>query len=217
MTATSEPPNFDNGDDVSRHDVGTADDDTPFDPSALERPAAQRRLMNKAVHYLGRYSASQQRLREVLGRFATRKLGHFEAEEIRDAIAVVIADCVRLGYVDDAAFAVSQARSKRRGGRSALAIRRSLQQHAIDDELVAEALGRADEDLSDGELAAALRHAERRRLGPFHNGEVDDAKRQRHLASLARAGFSLGIARQIMDLEDRDAAENLAHQLRDIV
>ena len=30
--------------------------------------------MNKAVHYLGRYQASQQRLRRVLRQFAKRKL-----------------------------------------------------------------------------------------------------------------------------------------------
>ena len=211
---TRQPPAHDPQNEVFGADLGSAD--LPLDASSLERPAVQRRLMNKAVHYLGRHSASQQRLREVLGRFALRKLGHFEPAEIQDAISLVVADCQRLGYVDDAAFAMSQARSKRRSGKSALAIRRGLQQHAIDDELVAEALGRADEDLSDGELGAALRHAERRRLGPYHKSQMDDAKRQRHLASLARAGFALGIARRIMDLADREAAEELAYQLRDL-
>ena len=211
---TQQPPADDPHSEAFRADLETADQ--PFDASSLERPAVQRRLMNKAVHYLGRYSASQQRLREVLGRFALRKLGHFEPPDIQDAISIVVADCVRLGYVDDTAFAMSQARSKRRSGKSALAIRRGLQQHAIDEELVAEALGRADEDLRDGELGAALRHAERRRLGPFHRGEMDDAKRRRHLASLARAGFALGIARQVMELADREAAEELVYQLRDL-
>ncbi len=44
-----------------------------------DRPRAEQRLMNKAVHYLGRYSASRQRLREVLQRFAMRKLDSHEA------------------------------------------------------------------------------------------------------------------------------------------
>ncbi len=42
----------------------------------------ETRLMNKAVHYLGRYSASEQRLREVLSRFATRKLADIEPAEM---------------------------------------------------------------------------------------------------------------------------------------
>ena len=178
------------------------------------KPAAERRLMNKAVHYLGRYTASRQRLREVLRRFAFRKLDSHDATEVARAIDTVVGDCVRLGYVNDTAFALAKARSKRRGGRSALAIRRSLQEHAIDADLVDEALAAADEDTNDGELAAALRHAARRRLGPYATRPGDETTRQRHLASLARAGFSLGIARQVLDLEDVDAAERLAGELR---
>ena len=170
--------------------------------------------MNKAVHYLGRYTASRQRLREVLKRFALRKLESHDPTEVDRALEVVITDCVRLGYVDDTAFALSRARGKRRAGRSALAIRRSLQEHAIDPQLVDEALQAADEDMSDGELAAALRHAARRRIGPYARRDVDDAGRNRHLASFARAGFSLAIARQVMALEDADAAEELAEELR---
>ena len=177
-------------------------------------PAAKRRLMNKAVHYLGHYTASRQRLREVLRRFAARKLDTHDGAEVARAIDSVITDCVRLGYVDDTAFALSRARSKRRGGRSALAIRRSLQEHSIDPDLVDTALAAADEDTTDGELAAALRHAARRRLGPYATRACDAATRQRHLASLARAGFTLGIARQVMDLEDVDAADALAGELR---
>jgi len=178
------------------------------------KPAAERRLMNKAVHYLGRYTASRQRLREVLRRFAVHKLESHDNAEIARAIEAVVDDCVRLGYVDDTAFALARARSKRRGGRSALAIRRSLQEHSIDQELVEAALAAADEDTSDGELAAALRHAARRRLGPYATRPGDESVQRRHLASLARAGFTLGIARRVMDLEDVDAAEQLASELR---
>ena len=180
-----------------------------------ERPRTEQRLMNKAVHYLGRYTSSRQRLREVLQRFAHRKLEHFEPAEIRRAIDAVIADCVRLGYVDDAAFAMTRAHSKRRGGRSALAIKRSLAEHDIDDTLVDAALEAADERLADGELAAALRHAARRRIGPYARIRPDDTMRQRHLASLARAGFSFDIARQVMACEDAATADALADSLRD--
>ena len=182
-----------------------ADDNSP----------AKRRLMNKAVHYLGRYTASRQRLREVLGRFADRKLDAHDADEVATAREQVIDDCIRLGYVDDASFALSQARGKRRAGRSGIAIRRALGQHAIDDEIVHAALAEADDGISDGELAAALRHAARRRLGPYARNSVTEPKdRQRQLASFARAGFSLGLARQVMDLETADDADALADDLR---
>ncbi|MGC6519316.1 MAG: regulatory protein RecX [Candidatus Puniceispirillaceae bacterium] len=186
-----------------------------IDAVAGDRPRAEQRLMNKAVHYLGRYTSSRQRLREVLQRFARRKLEHFEPSEISRAIDAVITDCVRLGYVDDAAFAMTRARTKRRGGRSALAIRRSLAEHDIEDSLVDAALDAADETSADGELAAALRHAARRRIGPYARVTPDDVMKRRHLASLARAGFSFDIARQVMGCEDAADADALADSLHD--
>ena len=180
-----------------------------------DRSRAEQRLMNKAVHYLGRYIASQQRLREVLQRFAMRKLEAHDTAEVTRAIDAVVADCLRLGYVDDAAFAMARARSKRRGGGSALAIRRSLAEHAIDQTLVDEALAAADETTRDGELGAALRLAARRRIGPYFRRDHDEDTRRRHLASLARAGFSFGTAREVMDLEGPEAADALADSLQE--
>ena len=58
------------------------------------RSPAERRLMNKAVHYLGRYTASQQRLREVLVRFAERKLDAHDADDVAVARERVIGECV---------------------------------------------------------------------------------------------------------------------------
>ena len=40
----------------------------------MTKSPVETRLMNKAVDYLARYATSQHRLREVLGRFAMRKL-----------------------------------------------------------------------------------------------------------------------------------------------
>ena len=180
-----------------------------------DKSRAEQRLMNKAVHYLGRYIASQQRLREVLQRFAMRKLESHGEAEVKQAIEAVVADCIRLGYVDDAAFAMARARSKRRGGGSALAIRRSLAEHAIDQSLVDEALAAADETTRDGELAVALRLAARRRIGPYFRRGHDEDTRRKHLASLARAGFSFATARTVIELDGSEAADLLAESLQE--
>jgi regulatory protein len=182
------------------------------DMMTTDRSRAEQRLMNKAVHYLGRYSASRQRLREVLQRFAMRKLEAHEEAEVARAIDAVLDDCIRLGYVDDAAL--SRARSNRRSGGSALAIRRSLAEHAIGQDLADEALAAADESTSDGELAAALRLAARRRIGPYFTREGDDDTYRKQLASLARAGFSFATAKAVMALGSADEAEELAESLR---
>ena len=177
----------------------------------------ETRLMNKAVHYLGRYSASEHRLREVLNRFAERKLANAETAEVVSAMTRVVEKCQRLGYVDDVAFAASQARSQRQQGKSTRAIRQRLRQHALDDAAIATALRTADSDHQNAELAAAIQFARRRRLGPYFQGVADERTRHRHMGSLARAGFSITLCRTILDtsgINDLKEMENKAIQTR---
>ena len=177
--------------------------------------------MNKAVDYLGRYATSRHRLREVLGRFALRKLDKHEPDEIAAAISATVTRCQTLGYLDDEAFAISQARSDRRQGRSQLSIRQRLRQHRLDDTTIDAALDAADQDAANGELLAACRFARRRRLGPFDRRQYENVKndqasaqrQQRQLGSLARAGFTMAISLTVIGLEDMDAAEMLIDQL----
>ena len=176
------------------------------------------RLMNKALDYLGRYATSQHRLREVLGRFAIRKLDKHDPDKIAAAIRATVTRCQTLGYLNDDAFAQSQASKHRQQGRSTRGIRQRLRQHRLDDTIIDAALDAADQHSANSELLAALRFARRRRLGPFHRQQYDEEKdrqafRQRQLGSLARAGFTMAVSRTVIGLEDRDAAEMLMDQL----
>ena len=176
--------------------------------------------MNKAVDYLGRYASSQHRLRDVLGRFATRKLDQHDPDDIAAAIDATVTRCQTLGYVNDDAFAQSQARSHRRQGRSQLGIRQRLRQHQLGDDVIDAALEAADEHAANGELLAACRFARRRRIGPFDHRRNDDddrdaimQRRQRQLGAMARAGFAMAISRKVFDLADSTAGEMLIDQL----
>jgi len=179
------------------------------------------RLMNKAVGYLGRYATSQNRLREVLERFALRKLNKHNPDKIAAAIGATVNRCLTLGYLNDDAFAQTQARSHRQQGRSKINIRQRLRQHGLDDTLIDAALKEADKHSADGELLAACRFARRRGLGPFDPQKYVDAKgreavmqrQQRQLGSLARAGFSMSVSQTVIGLQDMDAAEMLLDQL----
>ncbi len=177
--------------------------------------------MNKAVDYLGRYATSQHQLREVLGRFALRKLDTHDPDKIAAAISATVTRCQTLGYLNDDAFAQSQARRHRRQGRSKLGIRQRLRQHRLDDTIIDAALNTADQHSANSELLAACRFARRRRLGPFDCKQYDDAqnrqalmqRQQRQLRSLARAGFTMAVSQRVIGLEDGDAAEILMDQL----
>lgn len=182
--------------------------------------------MNKAVHYLGRYQASQQRLRRVLRQFAKRKLtplsedpssenkgrqrtGYGEAE-ISQAIEDVITLCVGYGYVDDNALAQSRARQSVMGGQSAFQLSGKLRQMGIDQETTSQALDYRNDEHQDAERAAAIRAMRKKRLGPYcpDYGCLDHMQKQKQFAKLARLGFSSELITSIMRIETRDEAED---------
>ena len=144
----------------------------------MTKSPVERRLMNKAVDYLGRYATSQHRLREVLYRFALRKLDKYDPDEIAAAIGATVTRCQTLGYVDDGVFAQSQARSQRRLGRSKLSIRQRLRQHKLDDckyrlRLISAAARRPEQCLElwilgQGILAVLASRQEQRRRAILH-------------------------------------------------
>jgi regulatory protein len=63
------------------------------------------------------------------------------------------------------------------------------------------------------ELASALTLARRRRIGPFRDGEADEAGRRRELGVLARAGFPRPVAARALEMEG-DEAEEIVLALR---
>jgi len=174
----------------------------------------RHRLTNKAVHYLGRYASTTSRLKEVLARFAERKLTGAEPDHISKAIDDVIRDCIGKGYVNDQLYAEQRAISLRRQGRSRRRIEKTLAGKGLDQQVIATVF--SDDESPDGmagEWRAALIHARRRRLGPYaseKDRQADPEKlRQRHLASFARAGFSLSVAKEILALDQPEDAEDL--------
>ena len=181
---------------------------------------AHVRMMNKAVDYLGRYASSRHKLGQILQRFARRKLTDYDADDIATAIEQTVNQCSQLGYLDDQQFAVTMARSQRRLGRSQALIRQRLRQHALDNDIIAQALAEADKNSANGDLQAAIRFAQRRRLGPFaqrhsaHHQRLDAQQwKQRDLGAMARAGFSIATSSQILDHDDPDTIDDLLHRL----
>lgn len=173
----------------------------PFKAITLER---------SAMHYLERFSASEAGLRSVLLRRIDRAArdGRCDAEEARSWIDPVVEKFKRLGYIDDAAFAETKAVSLRRRGDSARKIRMTLSQKGVGEDLIAQALDAHDREVEgDAEFAAAARLAQRRRLGPMRSEPERSERRDKDMAALARTGFSLDVARRVLDLPDPDALE----------
>ena len=176
-------------------------------------PPDERALHEAALTYLARYAASEAGLARVLHRKVDRwaRLAEGDAEEIarrsaaaRAKVAGVVGRLAASGVISDTAFAQSKARSLARAGRSRRAIGVALAKVGVPRPLAEDAL--PTDELA--ELAAALIHARRRRMGPWSTRAGDAQETGRHLASFARAGFGQSLARRALGY-DRDEAESL--------
>jgi len=168
-------------------------------------------LGNIALHYLGRYSASEASLRRVLQnrlRKAAMRIPEFAADHerinmLRCAIETIVEAHKKTGALDDAAFAETKINSLRRQGRSRRMIAQKLAAKGVGKEIVAMAFAQNDDGIEpqEVELKAALALARRRKLGPFRKISADEDRRRKDFATLARAGFSSDIARLVLQSE----------------
>lgn len=169
-------------------------------PRNNDREATTSALMDASLSYLSRFSSSRRNL-------ATHLKKKFSAPTEAE-LEVMVERCLdrleELGLLDDARFAEARARGLRARGKSARAIRQRLREKGVGREDVERALHEED---ADAELISAVRHAKRRRLGPFRTRETDP---RRELGSLARAGFSFEVARRALALSLDDAEAMLA-------
>ncbi len=153
-------------------------------------------LQRAAMHYLERYAAPAAQLRRVLQRKVVMSCRYHGGEPAAfdGLLDEVVARCVSSGLVDDNRFAEARAASLRRRGQSSRAVAAKLGAKGVDRELIAEHSAATEEE----ELAAARKSAQRKRLGPWSRKDRL-LNRQKDLAALARAGFSMQIARAVID------------------
>ncbi len=170
-----------------------------------------------ALYYLERHNGSQHSLRQVLRRRvmrAEREGQELDREEVEAWIETVIKELVAQGFLDDARFALTRARSLYDRGQSTVAIRMKLRAKGVAPDLIDEALERLREEQNheseaDMALDAARAYARKRGLG-WHrlDPQVRAERAQKDLAALARRGFGYQVARQALE-EGLDEGERL--------
>jgi len=154
----------------------------PLDKEGLER---------LAVNYAGRYAVTRAKLKAYLGRKLRERGWDGEGEPTVDSLVERFA---QLGNVDDAAFATARAESLSRRGYGARRVETALKVAGIEEEDGAAAREHAAAEAWN----AALRFAERRRIGPYAQTYGERPEREKKLAAMLRAGHPLGIARKIV-------------------
>jgi len=181
-----------------------------IDDSALER---------SALSYLERFAASSGQLRGVLLRRIKRAqilgVDPGRADAARRHVEALIVRFLASGILDDRRFAETQAQSLQRRGNSRRRIRQRLAAKGVDRDFVDDALGAIDPEGETSEIAAACVLARRRRLGPYRAAGTRRDFRQKDLATFARAGFSLDVARRVLAARSPETLERLMRGIED--
>ena len=171
-------------------------------------------LRDHAFAYLARFPATHHKLRKVLARWAARRGVKTDERQM----AALMESLQTGGYLDDEKFALARARSLLQRGASLLDIRARLAKDGIAREQIRETLDTLmqNEDREEVEILAALRVAQKKRLGPFRDSsrnpmpadrEQREKSRKKDIGTLARKGFSWGIVQKIMQASDEDLCE----------
>lgn len=160
-------------------------------------PLNAAKLDEMALNYVGRFATSRSKLLSYLRRKLRERGWDGEGEPPLEQLADRL---VRLGYIDDRAYALSKARSLTGRGYGERRVRQAVAFAGIDEALGADARDLAEEEA----VAAAIRFAQRRSLGPYAEHQLDPLKRERGLAAMVRAGHRFALARAIVDLDPGD-------------
>jgi regulatory protein len=150
-------------------------------------------LQEMALRYVGKYATTRAKLRTYL----SRKLRERGWEEERSPDVEALTDRIaELGYIDDAAYALSKSRSFAGRGYGKRRLAEKLRQDGVADADGAAAEAHADQEA----VTAALRFAQRRRVGPFAAETPSPKLREKWIAAMVRAGHDFALARAIARL-----------------
>jgi regulatory protein len=176
------------------------------------RPLDERGLERAALNYVKRFPTTVVNLDRVLARRiarAEREQGGL-SDEARASLERcrerMITQLTAAGLVDDAAFARGLASSLKRQGMPRFRIAQKLRDKGVGDIDRDAALALLEEEEDAPDKVAAWNLARRRRLGPYRvDDEQRQARREKDLGVLARAGFPFGLAKQVIDGDLDDA------------
>jgi len=165
----------------------------PKGPKKPRPPLDEGKLNELMMHYVGKFATSRAKLGSYLSR-KVRERGWAGSGE--PPVEALVAKAARLGFVDDAAFALSKSRSLTARGYGARRVGQALHAAGIEDNDGEAARDHAREEA----VAAALNFAKRRRIGPYASENPDPAQKEKALSAMVRAGHDFRLAKSILSL-----------------
>jgi regulatory protein len=172
----------------------------PFKPRRAPPPLREASLQELAIRYAGKYATTRAKLRDYLSRKLRERGWAGEREPGLEALADRFAE---LGYIDDASYALGQSRSLSSRGYGKRRLAQKLRIAGVEEADSAEANALAENEA----VNAAVRFAERRRLGPFADASPDPRQREKWIAAMIRAGHRFALARAIAEMPPGSAID----------
>ena len=164
------------------------------------RPLDEEGLERLALFYAGRFATTRAKLAAYLSR-KVRERGWAGSRPA--PVERLVARFVELGYVDDRAFASAKAAALTRRGYGTRRVDQALRAAGIAEEDA----GQAREESEAAAHKAALRFAERKRIGPYAAETPDRLARQKAAAAMLRAGHGIDLVRKILDASPGDVPD----------
>jgi len=165
-------------------------------------------LHNSGLYYLQRFAASAGQFRTVMQRKIDRSCQYHADQRREDCVALLdalIDKFETIGLLNDEGYARGMVITLRRRGLSERAILMKLQNRGLSESRIRDALATYNDenriDPAQSEYRAALRLAQKKKVGPYANGEFVYDKA---LSAFARAGFSFDVARRVLDMKADD-------------
>jgi regulatory protein len=161
-------------------------------PKQPPKPLNPTKLRDLALHYVGKYATSEAKLAAYLAR-KIRERGWADENNVPD-VATLTQDFVRLGYIDDAAYAAARARSLIQRGYGLRRIAEDLRAKGISETAGTEARAESEND----SWEAAHRFAKRKRIGPYATQSASPELRHKQLQAFLRAGHGFDVAKRFV-------------------
>jgi regulatory protein len=175
----------------------------------IPKKITARYLHNSGLAYLQRFPASSMHFRTIMMRKIHKSCRHHTEQNMEDCQALLEDLIVKfhdLSLLDDKGYLRGMIRSLRKRGLSSKQIAQKLQQKGYERDAIESAVMVHDreefESEYEGDFYAALTFARRKKLGPFDVMNKRDPEKS--LASMARAGYSYGIAKKVLDMDADD-------------
>ncbi len=164
-------------------------------PKRVAPPLTTASLRALALHYVGRYASTRSKLVSYLSRKIHER--GWDTEYPHTDLAALAEEFAELGYVNDAAFAESRARSFVRRGYGARRLEQDLRAAGIADP---DAVGARDE-ASNNAWQSADAFARRKRIGPYAANCASPEIRHKQLQAFLRAGHGWDLARRFVQAD----------------